>query len=75
MVENYVPEMRKLLKNEILSPMKATWNTMQAEKVNEHEHSLVVFGYNATGNLIEAAGELLSNHLKISADNLLRTAF
>jgi hypothetical protein len=39
MVENYIPEMRKSLKNEILSPMKATWNAMQAEKVHEHEHS------------------------------------
>ena len=70
--DEVVPRIKNEVKREILSPIKATWNAMQAEKVFEHEHSLIIFGLNVTKNPIEAAGDFLKNVLKVSNENLLR---
>jgi hypothetical protein len=72
MVESLVPKVSTEVKRDILSPVKATWNAIQAEKVHEHDHSIVVFGYKVDGNTMEAAGKLLKDELKVSEDDMLK---
>ena len=74
-VENeLLPKIREDIKKEILSPVKATWNAIQAEKVHEHEHSIVVFGYKSDGSAFEAAGSFLKDELKVSETDLLKVS-
>ena len=72
MVEALVPKVSAEVKKDLISPVKATWNAIQAEKVHEHDHSLIVFGYKVDGNTIEAAGKLLKDELKVSEDDMLK---
>ena len=45
---------------------------IQAQKVLEHEHSLLVFGFASSKSPLEAAGDLLKTNLKISEENMLK---
>ena len=38
-----IPKIKDELKKDILSPVEVTWNAIQAQKVHEHEHNLIVF--------------------------------
>ena len=73
-VKEFLPDIRKQVTNEILSPIQATWNALQAEKVLEHEHSMIVFGLHTTGNPIEAAGDFLKTQLKVPDETLLKVS-
>ena len=72
MVDSLVPKVSAEVKRDLLSPVKATWNAIQAEKVHEHDHSIVVFGYKIDGNTMEAAGKLLKDELKLPEDDMLK---
>ena len=67
-----IDAVKKDLKNEIIPPVKATWDAMQAQKVYEHEHSLLAFGIESNKPPFEAASNLLKEELKISEENLLK---
>ena len=73
-VKECAPQLKDQWTKEILSPLQATWNAIQAEKVLEHDHSMIVFGYNATGNPLEAAGNFLKDHMKVPEDIMLKTS-
>ena len=72
MIEEITPKIKDEVKKELLAPIQATWNTMQAEKVHEHDHSLIIFGLEVAGNTIEAAGKFLRDVLKVSDETLLK---
>ena len=72
MIDEVVPKIKDEVKKDILSPVKATWNAIQAEKISEHDHSLIVFGLEAVGNPIEAAGKFLKDDLKVDDETLLK---
>ena len=55
-----IPKIREGLKKEILSPVEVTWNAIQAQKVQEHEHNMIVFRYEGSGsNPIKGAADFL----------------
>ena len=56
--------------DEIIPSLKSTWNAIQSQKVWEHEHSIVVFGFNITKPPMEAASDLLKNNLKIMTQSV-----
>ena len=74
MIDEIAPKIKDEVKKDILSPLKATWNAIQAEKINEHDHSLIVFGLEAAGNPIEAAGRFLKDNLKVDEETLLKVS-
>ena len=70
--EEVIETVKKEVKADILPPVKATWNAIQAQKVWEHEHSMLVLGFDSVKSPMEAAGELLKDELAISDENLLK---
>ena len=70
--EEVIESVKKDLKKEIIPPVKATWNAIQAQKVWEHEHSLLAFGLDSQKNPMEVAEELLKNELDINNENMLK---
>ena len=60
------------MKADILPPVRATWNAIQAQKVWEHEHSLLVFGFASSKSPTEAALDILKTNLKISEENMMK---
>ena len=42
--DEVIATVKKEVKDEVLPPVKATWNAIQAQKVFEHEHSMLVLG-------------------------------
>jgi hypothetical protein len=63
---------KKDVKADILPPVRATWNAIQAQKVWEHEHSLLVFGFASSKSPTEAALDILKTNLKISEENMMK---
>ena len=70
--EEVIAEVKKDVKAEILPPVIATWNAIQAQKVWEHEHSLLVFGVQSAKPPMETAADVLTKDLKISEANMLK---
>ena len=60
----------KVKTDEILPSLKSTWNCLLAQKVWEHEHSVIVFGCNTNKPLLEAANELLRINLQVNDENV-----
>ena len=71
-IDEIVPKIKEDIKNDIISPVKATWNAILSEQVKEHEHALIVFGLKIAGNPIEAAGDFLKKDLKVDEETMLR---
>ena len=60
----------KVKTDEILPSLKSTWNCLLAQKVWEHEHSVIVFGCNTNKPLLETANELLRINLQVNDENV-----
>ena len=72
--EEVIAVVKRESEKEIMPSVRATWNAIQAQKVLEHEHSLLVFGYESNKTPLEATGEILKKELKISEENLLKVS-
>ena len=70
--DEVIATVKKDLKDEILPPVQATWNAIQAQKVFEHEHSLLVFGLESSKAPMDATLDLLKNNLNITEENMLK---
>ena len=70
--EEVIATVKKDIKDEILPPVQATWNAIQAQKVFEHEHSLLVFGLESPKVPMEATLDLLKNNLKVTEESMLK---
>ena len=70
--EEVIATVKKDVKAEILPPVVATWNAIQTQKVWEHEHSMLVFGFISEKPPMEAASDILTKDLKISDANMLK---
>ena len=72
-IENEVaPKLKEEVKHEILKTVDGTWKAQLAEKVKEHEKSLIVFGFQVTMNPFDDAIELIENVLKVDKRTIER---
>ena len=57
--EEVAEAVKKEANVKLLPSVKSTWNAIQAQKVWEHEHSLLVFGLQGTNPPFEIAVDFL----------------
>ena len=72
--DEVIEVVKKEVKEDVLPPVMATWNAIQAQKVWEHEHAMLVLGFESAKSPMESATDLLKNELKMSEENCLKIA-
>ena len=64
--EQIVPKLKTEVKSDVLKAVSATWKAQLADKVREHEHSAIVFGFPVSRGSLDDAKMFLEKDLKLS---------
>ena len=59
------PKLKVEIKDDILKAVDGTWKAQLADKVKEHEKSVIVFGFPVTKDPFDDAIDLIENYLKL----------
>ena len=72
--KSLLPKITNSVKKDLTSPLKSTWNAIQAEKVTEHEHSLIIFGLATSGNTLDTVIKFFVDGLKANQDTMSKVS-